>query len=113
MLAILLQYYLGLKLQLFPIADWQGFSYTILPTLALAAAPLAESARFMRTEMVDVLNSDYIELAKSKGLSKFGIIYHHALRNSLIPLITIVGPLAVNIMTGSMVVEIFLNSRNW
>ncbi|WP_268912540.1 oligopeptide ABC transporter permease [Lentilactobacillus sp. SPB1-3] len=104
-LAILLQYYLGLKLQLFPIADWQGFSYTILPTLALAAAPLAESARFMRTEMVDVLNSDYIELAKAKGLSKFGIIYHHALRNSLIPLVTIVGPLAVNIMTGSMVVE--------
>ncbi|WP_283679258.1 oligopeptide ABC transporter permease [Lentilactobacillus sp. Marseille-Q4993] len=104
-LAVLLQYYLGLKLKMFPIADWQGFAYTVLPTLALAAAPLAETARFMRTEMVDVLSSDYIELAKAKGLNKMGIIYHHALRNSLIPIVTIIGPLAVNIMTGSMVVE--------
>ena len=104
-LAVLLQYYLGLKLGWFPIAAWGGFSYTVLPTLALAATPLAESARFVRTEMVDVLSSDYIELAKAKGLSRTGVIYHHALRNSLIPLITIVGPLAVNIMTGSMVVE--------
>jgi len=104
-LAVLLQYYLGLKLGWFPIAEWGGFSYTVLPTLALAAPPLAESARFVRTEMVDVLSSDYIELAKAKGLSRTGVIYHHALRNSLIPLITIVGPLAVNIMTGSMVVE--------
>lgn len=104
-LAVLLQYYLGLKAGMFPIAEWGGFSYTVLPTLALAATPLAESARFVRTEMVDVLSSDYIELAKAKGLSRVGVIYHHALRNSLIPLITIVGPLAVNIMTGSMVVE--------
>ncbi|MCH4123687.1 MAG: ABC transporter permease [Levilactobacillus sp.] len=104
-LAVLLQYYLGLKLGWFPIAEWGGFIYTVLPTLALGATPLAESARFVRTEMVDVLSSDYIELAKAKGLSRTGIIYHHALRNSLIPLITIVGPLAVNIMTGSMVVE--------
>ncbi|KRO01255.1 ABC-type dipeptide oligopeptide nickel transport system, permease component [Levilactobacillus paucivorans] len=104
-LAVLLQYYLGLKAQLFPIAEWGGFIYTVLPTLALGATPLAESARFVRTEMVDVLSSDYIELAKAKGLSRMGVIYHHALRNSLIPLITIVGPLAVNIMTGSMVVE--------
>ncbi|GHP14558.1 peptide ABC transporter permease [Lentilactobacillus fungorum] len=104
-LAVLLQYYLGLKLRWFPIADWGGFIYTVLPTMALAASPLAETARFMRTEMVDVLSSDYIELAKAKGLGKVGIIYHHALRNSLIPIITIIGPLTVNIMTGSMVVE--------
>ncbi|GAK47676.1 oligopeptide transport system permease protein [Secundilactobacillus oryzae JCM 18671] len=104
-LAVVLQYFLGLKAGWFPIADWGGFSYTVLPTLALAMAPLAESARFVRTEMVDVLSSDYIELARAKGLSKTGVIYHHALRNSLIPLVTIIGPLAVNIMTGSMVIE--------
>ncbi|MCK8606712.1 oligopeptide ABC transporter permease [Apilactobacillus ozensis] len=104
-LAILLQYFFGLKLRAFPIAGWSGFAYTIMPTIALAVMPLAESARFVRTEMVDVLNSDYIELARAKGLGKLGIIYHHALRNSLIPLITIIGPLAVNIMTGSLVVE--------
>ncbi len=104
-LAVLLQVYIGLDTRILPIAGWGGFEYTILPMLALAAQPLAETARFMRTEMVDVLNSDYIELAKAKGLSKYGVIYHHALRNSLIPIVTIVGPLAVNIMTGSMVVE--------
>ncbi|TPR18307.1 oligopeptide ABC transporter permease [Apilactobacillus timberlakei] len=104
-LSILLQYFVALKWGWLPIAGWSGFAYTILPTLALAAMPFAESARFVRTEMVDVLSADYIELARAKGLSKFGIIYHHALRNSLIPLVTIVGPLAVNIMTGSLVVE--------
>lgn len=103
--SVLLQYVIALKWNWLPIAGWSGFAYTILPTLALAAMPLAESARFVRTEMVDVLSSDYIELARAKGLSKFGIIYHHALRNSLIPLVTIIGPLAVNIMTGSLVVE--------
>ncbi|AUJ31243.1 MAG: oligopeptide ABC transporter permease [Liquorilactobacillus nagelii] len=104
-LAVLLQYYIALKLGWFPIADWGGFSYTILPTIALGVGPLAETARFVRTGMVDVLNSDYIELARAKGLSKFGIVYHHALRNSLIPLVTLIGPYTVALMTGSMVIE--------
>lgn len=103
--AILLQYYFGLKLQLFPVAGWGGFASTVLPTIALAAAPFAQTSRFVRTEMVDVLGSDYIELARAKGLSHFGIVFHHALRNSLIPLVTVIGPLAVGIMIGSMVVE--------
>ena len=104
-LAVLLQYYISLKLGWFPIADWGGFEYTILPTIALGVGPLAETARFIRTGMVDVLNSDYIELARAKGLNKFGIIYHHALRNSLIPLVTLIGPYTVALMTGSMVIE--------
>ena len=94
-----------LKLGILPIADWGGFSYTVLPTIALGVGPLAETARFIRTGMVDVLNSDYIELARAKGLSKFQIVYHHALRNSLIPLITLIGPYTVSLMTGSMVIE--------
>ncbi|WP_056976654.1 oligopeptide ABC transporter permease [Ligilactobacillus agilis] len=104
-LAVLLQYYIALKLGWFPIADWGGFSYTILPMIALGVGPLAETARFIRTGMVDVLNSDYIELARAKGLSKFGIVFHHALRNSLIPLVTLIGPYTVALMTGSMVIE--------
>ena len=104
-LAVLLQYYVALKLGWFPIADWGGFSYTILPMIALGVGPLAETARFIRTGMVDVLNSDYIELARAKGLSKFGIVFHHALRNSLIPLVTLIGPYTVALMTGSMVIE--------
>lgn len=104
-LAVLLQFYIALKLGWFPIADWGGFSYTVLPTIALGVGPLAETARFIRTGMVDVLNSDYIELAKAKGLSRYGIVYHHALRNSLIPLVTLIGPYTVALMTGSMVIE--------
>ena len=104
-LAILLQYYIALKLGWFPIAGWGQFSNTILPTIALGVGPLAETARFIRTSMVEVLNSDYIELAKAKGLSKFEVVYHHALRNSLIPLVTLLGPYTVALMTGSMVIE--------
>ncbi|MCF6515334.1 ABC transporter permease subunit [Lactobacillus sp. S2-2] len=103
--AVLLQYFFGYKLQMFPVALWSGFSSSVLPTIALAAFPLANIARFMRTEMVDVLSSDYIELARAKGNSNWQTVAKHALRNSLIPVITIVGPMAVNIMTGSMVVE--------
>lgn len=108
-LAILLQYYIALKLGWFPIAGWDQFSNTILPTIALGVGPLAETARFIRTSMVEVLNSDYIELAKAKGLSKFEVVYHHALRNSLIPLVTLLGPYTVALMTGSMVIENIFN----
>ncbi|WP_409298554.1 oligopeptide ABC transporter permease [Peribacillus sp. SCS-26] len=100
-----LQYYLGVKLELLPVALWEGFTYTILPTIALSGFVIANISRFMRTELLEVLNSDYIMLAKAKGISHRGIIYKHAVRNALIPVITIIGPLAVNIMVGSLVIE--------
>ncbi|HGL5639155.1 TPA: oligopeptide ABC transporter permease [Enterococcus faecium] len=103
--AVLLQYIFAIKLQVLPIAKWDGFVYTILPTIALAMSPFADSARFIRTEMVEVLHSDYVELAKAKGLSRWEIAFKHGLRNSLIPLMTLLGPLAVALMTGSLVVE--------
>ena len=104
-LAILLQYYLGFKLQLFPVANWQGLMSTVLPTLALAAVPMAQVSRFVRTEMVEVLASDYILLAQAKGLSIRQVVWRHALKNSIIPALTLIGPLAVSLITGSMVVE--------
>ncbi|BDR59221.1 oligopeptide ABC transporter permease [Xylocopilactobacillus apicola] len=104
-LGVLLQFYLAFKMKIFPIALWDGWRSSILPSLALAVSPLAQIARFMRTEMVDVLNSDYIELSKAKGNTKWQTVVKHALRNSLIPVITIIGPLTANILTGSMVVE--------
>ncbi|GCF92644.1 peptide ABC transporter permease [Enterococcus florum] len=103
--AVLMQYVFAMKLGLLPIARWQSFAYTILPTLALAMSPLADSARFIRTEMVEVLHSDYVELARAKGLTRWQVVYKHGLRNSLIPLLTLIGPLAVSLMTGSLVVE--------
>ncbi|MFC0362132.1 oligopeptide ABC transporter permease [Enterococcus canintestini] len=103
--AVLLQYVFAIKLHLLPIAKWESFAYTILPTIALAMSPLADSARFIRTEMVEVMHSDYVELARAKGLSRWEIAFKHGLRNSLIPLMTLLGPLAVALMTGSLVVE--------
>lgn len=108
-LAVLLQYYIGLKLGWLPIAGWGDFSQTIMPTIALAVGPLAETARFIRTSMVDTLSSDYIELGKAKGLSRIEVIRKHALRNSIIPLVTLIGPYAVALMTGSMVIENIFN----
>jgi oligopeptide transport system permease protein len=101
----LLQYYVGVKLGWLPVLFWKGFEYTIMPTIALALFPLAIAARFMRTEMIDVLNSDYITLAKAKGASYFEIAFKHALRNALIPVVTVLGPVFVSLMTGSLVIE--------
>ncbi|KAF1304421.1 ABC transporter permease [Enterococcus saccharolyticus] len=103
--AVLLQYIFAIHWKILPIAQWRGFEYTILPTIALAMSPLADSARFIRTEMVEVLHSDYVELARAKGLSRWQVAFRHGLRNSLIPLLTLLGPLAVALMTGSLVVE--------
>ena len=104
--AVVLQFVFAVTLSWFPIAFWRdGFISTVLPTLALAIQPMAESARFVRTEMIEVLNSDYIELAEAKGFSKFYIVTKHALRNAVIPLLTILGPMTASMMTGSLVVE--------
>ncbi|PMC40409.1 peptide ABC transporter permease [Bacillus sp. UMB0899] len=101
----LLQYYVAVKLGWFPVAFWKGPEYTVLPTIALAMFPIATAARFVRTEMVEVLESDYITLAKAKGASWFEIAFKHALRNALIPVVTVLGPLVVSLMTGSLVIE--------
>lgn len=103
--AALLQYYVGVKLGWLPVAFWKGFSYTILPTIALSVFVTANIARFARTELLEVMNSEYILTAKAKGVSQVGIIIKHALRNALIPVITILGPMAVNLMTGTLVIE--------
>jgi len=101
----LLQYYVAVKLEWFPVMFWRGPEYTVLPTIALAMFPISIAARFMRTEMVEVLGSDYITLAKAKGASYWQISIKHALRNALIPVVTVMGPLTVSLMTGSLVIE--------
>jgi len=104
-LAQLLQYYFAVKHQWLPVAYWDGPAYHVLPVIALAFGPIASIARYMRTSLVDNLNSDYIEMARAKGLSRFTVVFKHAVRNSLIPIVTIVGPMAVGLMTGVLVIE--------
>jgi oligopeptide transport system permease protein len=101
----LLQFYIGVKLGWFPVALWEGWEYTVLPTVSLAIFPIAIAARFMRTEMLEVMGSDYIVTARAKGVNKFGVVFKHGLRNALIPLITVLGPLAIGLMTGTLVIE--------
>lgn len=103
--AALLQYYVGLKWGIFPVAFWESWSSSVLPSIALSFSVTAMIARFMRTEMLDVLAQDYIITARAKGLSQFKVIMRHAVRNSIIPVVTILGPIIVNLLTGSLVVE--------
>ena len=105
--ALILMYYIGFKLGWTPIlySAKNAGSSMILPVLALSMFPLANVSRFARSELIDVLGSDYIQLVQAKGVKQTGLILNHALRNALIPIVTIMGPLLVNLLTGSMVVE--------
>ena len=77
----------------------------ILPSFALAFGSMATISRLMRTSMLDVLGQDYIMTAKAKGLSQKAIIWKHAVRNALMPVITVLGPLVAALLTGTFVVE--------
>src|SRR5918997_6644521 len=92
-LAPLAQYWLGLKLGIFPIAFFESWWHSVLPSLVLANVIAAVIATYTRTEMLEVLGQDYVTLAKSKGLGRLAIVARHVLRNSMIPLITILVPL--------------------
>lgn len=100
-----LQYFLGVKYQLFPVAQWKGLLYTILPTIALGSRILATQARMMRTSTLEVLNQDYIKAAGARGLNKVTIIGRHVIRNAILPIITTLGPLTATILTGTFVIE--------
>jgi oligopeptide transport system permease protein len=103
--AALLQYVFAVHWELLPVGLWNGWTSSILPSIALAMGPIAIAARFIRTEMIEVLSSDYIMLAKAKGANWFEIAFKHAFRNALIPLVTVLGPVAAGLLTGSLVVE--------
>src|SRR5918992_663527 len=101
----LLQYWLGVRLGWFPIAFFDSWMHSVLPSLALSVFVISTVARFVRSEMLEVMGQDYITLATAKGLTGLAVIIRHVLRNSLIPLVTVVAPLTVYIITGSLVVE--------
>jgi oligopeptide transport system permease protein len=101
----ILQYWLGLKLGLFPIAFFESWWHSVLPSLVLSVFVISEVARFTRSEMLEVMGQDYITLAKAKGLSGLAVILRHVLRNSLIPLVTVLAPLTIYLVTGTLIVE--------
>ncbi len=103
-LATLLLLVFCIILKLLPVWSANNPNY-ILPAIALAAYPMAYTTRLSKTSMLDALSQDYIRTAKAKGVARWKVIFKHALRNSLIPVITYAGPQIAYIITGSMVVE--------
>lgn len=104
-LATLLQYSLAIYFPIFPLARWGTLAQTILPSLALAATPMAFITRLTRNGLLEVLESDYIKLAKAKGLPFRNWIWQHALRNALLPVLSYLGPLLANVLVGSFIIE--------
>lgn len=104
-LATLLVLLFAVKLGWLPAIGFDGPRYYILPAIALAGYSMAFIARLTRSRLLDVIRQDYIRTATAKGLSKNVVIYKHALRNCLIPIITYLGPLIAGVLTGSFVVE--------
>ena len=103
--ASLLQYVFAIVFPIFPVARYTTFAHTVLPTIALALPTIAKFSRFMRTSMLEVIDSDFVKTARSKGLKKRQIIFSHEIRNSLLPLLSILGPTTASLLMGSFVVE--------
>jgi oligopeptide transport system permease protein len=92
-----------------PVASWGSWSNLVLPSVCLAAPYAAYCSRLMRSSMLDVLNQDFVRTARAKGLPESRVTYRHALKIGILPLISYAGPLAANVLTGSMVVESIFN----
>jgi peptide/nickel transport system permease protein len=112
-LALLLQIWIGVKLGWLPVistgqanADYpERLKYFIMPVIVLALPNIAYFARFMRSSMLEVINQDYVTVARAKGLDKRNVLYRHALRNALIPMVTIVGLQLPRILSGAVIIE--------
>ena len=101
----LLLYFFGVRLQILPTMGLTFWKHYVMPVMALAFYPTAYIMRLMRSSMLDVLGQDYMRTAKAKGLAGGKILFKHALRNAILPVITYVGPLLAYTVTGSFVVE--------
>jgi len=108
-MAAFLVYLFAIKLGVLPVAGWGDPSQLILPVVVLAIPPMAYIARLTRTYMLEVLQQDYIRTARAKGLRERIVIWRHALRNTLVPLLTTVGIIFGGLLSGTFVVETIFN----
>ena len=105
LLILIFTIYLGLL----PVGGWEGLASLVMPSVTLAAPYVAYIARLMRSSMLDVLGQDYIRTARAKGLADAPVVYKHALKVAILPVVSYLGPLAANLLTGSVVVETVFN----
>lgn len=101
----LLQYFFGVQWKILPVAQYTTWKHTILPAIAVGFYSLASISRYMRTSMLEVISQDYIKTAKSKGISNFRITWKHQIRNAIMPVVTMMGPLVASVLTGTFVIE--------
>jgi oligopeptide transport system permease protein len=99
----------AIRLDWLPVGGWGSWSSLILPAITLAGPYIAYIARLMRTSMLEVLGQDFIRTARAKGLSDARVIYKHALKVAILPVVSYLGPLAANLLTGSLVIETIFN----
>ena len=96
---------LALQLNWFHAGRWDAFSSAVLPTITLGAAPAAYLSALLRSSLIETLREDFIRTARAKGIAEAGVLFKHALSQSLIPMLTVMGPLTATLLTGSFVVE--------
>jgi ABC-type dipeptide/oligopeptide/nickel transport system permease component len=108
-LAILLILVFAVSLGWLPTGGWDGPKNWILPTVALAGFPIAQIARYTRASMLEVTRKDYIRTAYSKGLRDRAVVIRHMIRNALIPVVTVLGPILAYLVTGSFIIELMFS----
>ncbi|ASN06215.1 ABC transporter permease [Virgibacillus necropolis] len=104
-LGLILMYIFSVELQWFPVAGWESISHMVLPAFTLGAGGAAIVARMTRSSMLEVVRQDYIRTARAKGIKSYLVIYKHALRNALIPVITVVGLQFGALLGGTVLIE--------
>ena len=104
-LSVLMLFFFAVWLKLLPTFGLTTWQHYILPVAGLAFTPIAYIARLMRSSMLEVMRQDYIRTARAKGVHEMKVIYKHALKNAIIPVITYLGPLVAVLLTGSFVIE--------
>lgn len=108
-LSDILQFLTGSQYRVFPITGWGSLRHTVVPSLTLALGAMGMIARMMRSSMIEVLNENYIIAARAKGLSERKILFKHAFKNAIIPVVSILGPLMTSIIMGSFIIENFFS----
>lgn len=99
----------GLTWRCLPVGGWGGWPTLVLPAVTLAGPYVAYVARLMRASMIEVLGQDFVRTARAKGVAEARVIFVHALKPALLPVVSFCGPLAANLLTGSVVVEAVFN----
>jgi oligopeptide transport system permease protein len=99
----------AIKWQMLPVGGWGSWPSLVLPAVTLASPYVAAIARLVRTSMLEVLGQDFVRTARAKGLTRPRVIYKHALKVAILPVVSFLGPLAANLLTGSIVVETIFN----